>query len=276
MSRPQAFAYYGGKFSKLDFVLPQLDTPHAMYCELFAGSLAVLLNKRPSKREIVNDLAETIADFWRCIRERPDDLIAALDATPPGETEFKRCLAAPPTDDLVECARRFLVVVTQAFNNVPAGRNCSLRGFIGYNASRDVLPAVAGRLRKVVVENRDAVKMMRRLEGFVWGGKKFCPVLIYADPPYTTDSRAVTGQYIHDDFDHEEFLRAVIAMPPWFKIAISGYANPLYDDMLGGDGWHRVEWTTAKYAATHRTDAIRTEVIWRNYPLRNEQQSLEL
>jgi len=272
----KAFSYYGGKFSKLDFILPQLKTHHLMYCELFAGSLAVLLNKIPCKREIVNDMAEEVADFWRCLRERRDDLLDALDATPPGEAEYKRVLKAPPTDDLVERTRRFFVIVTQSFNNVPNGKNCSLRGFIDYNNTRDVLPLVAERLRKVVVENRDAVKMLRRLEGFVWGGKKFCPVLIYADPPYAAETRRATGQYIHDDFDHEEFLDAVITMPSYFKIAISGYDNALYDSMLDRAGWHRVEMTTARYAGTHRTGKTRTEVLWRNYTLSNHQRSLEL
>jgi len=272
----KAFSYYGGKFSKLDFILPQLETPHAMYCELFAGSLAVLLNKIPCEREVVNDMAEEVVDFWRCLRERKEELLDALDMTPPGETEYMRVVSSPPTDDLVERARRFFVIVTQSFNNHPAGKNHSLRGFIPFNNSREMLPVVAKRMRQVVVENRDAVKMLRRLEGFVWGGKKFCPVLIYADPPYTADSRSWTGQYIHDDFNHEEFLDAVIAMPSYFKIAISGYPNPLYDKMFDRDGWHRVEFETANYAATHRSGKTRTEVLWRNYILSNNQQRLEL
>ena len=280
MNRPvpplKAFSYFGGKNSKLDFILPNLETPHRMYVELFAGSLAVLLNKRQCEREIVNDLAENVADFWRCLRERRDELITALENTPAGETEYKRCISLPPSDSIVERARRFLVVVTQTFNNVPSGKNCSLRGFIQYNYSRDILPVIADRMRRVVVENRDAVKMLRRLEGFVWGGKKFCPVLIYADPPYVEETRSATGQYIYDNFDHDEFLQAVVSLPPYFRVAISGYGNPLYDKMLDRDGWHRVEFKTGKYAATHRSGETRTEVLWRNYTLKHSQRGIEL
>ena len=50
MSKPKkliAFGWYGGKFSHLDWLLPKLpDCLH--YCEPFAGSGAVLLNRKPS------------------------------------------------------------------------------------------------------------------------------------------------------------------------------------------------------------------------------------
>jgi hypothetical protein len=41
------FGWYGGKFSHLDWLLPLLPDCHH-YCEPFAGSGAVLLNREPS------------------------------------------------------------------------------------------------------------------------------------------------------------------------------------------------------------------------------------
>ena len=43
------FGWYGGKFSHLDWLLPLLPPAHH-YCEPFAGSGAVLLNREPSAR----------------------------------------------------------------------------------------------------------------------------------------------------------------------------------------------------------------------------------
>ena len=40
------FGWYGGKFSHLDWLLPLLPAAHH-YCEPFAGSAAVLLNRDP-------------------------------------------------------------------------------------------------------------------------------------------------------------------------------------------------------------------------------------
>jgi DNA adenine methylase len=41
-----AFGWYGGKFNHLDWLLPLLPSCHH-YCEPFAGSAAVLLNREP-------------------------------------------------------------------------------------------------------------------------------------------------------------------------------------------------------------------------------------
>lgn len=51
-----AFGWYGGKFSHLDWLLPLLPECHH-YCEPFAGSAAVLLNREPSPVETCNLVA---------------------------------------------------------------------------------------------------------------------------------------------------------------------------------------------------------------------------
>src|SRR2546426_1824918 len=52
-----AFGWYGGKFSHLDWLLPLLP-PAQHYCEPFAGSAAVLINRKPSPIETYNDVTE--------------------------------------------------------------------------------------------------------------------------------------------------------------------------------------------------------------------------
>jgi len=272
MARISAFAYYGGKSSKLKFILPQLDTPHRMYVELCAGSAAVLLNKPRVRYEIINDRAEEVADFWRAMRECPEELEKLIDLTPAGELEYKRCINAPPTDDLAERARRFYVRVTQSFSSMPNIPHYSqLRGLMGYDHGR--VKTVVDRFRGVRVENRDVVRIIERIVTMNTTNT-VSPVLFYADPPYTVDSRGSTGEYLHDDFDHDAFLDAVLAVPDSYKFAISGYANDLYDDRLAD--WHRV---TAEFKCTANNKyghTNRTEVLWRNYDLETNQQRIEL
>ena len=50
-----------------------------VYAEPFAGSLAVLLNRRPAKREVVCDRNGFICNFWRAIRWDPDAVAEAAD-----------------------------------------------------------------------------------------------------------------------------------------------------------------------------------------------------
>ena len=61
------FGWYGGKFSHLDWLLPLLPECHH-YCEPFAGSGAVLLNRKPSKVETYNDLDGEVVNFFKVLR----------------------------------------------------------------------------------------------------------------------------------------------------------------------------------------------------------------
>jgi len=81
------FGWYGGKYSHLDWLLPQLPSAHH-YCETFAGSAAVLLNRGPSPVETYNDIDGDVVNFFRVLRDRGDDLIRVIGLTPFSREEF--------------------------------------------------------------------------------------------------------------------------------------------------------------------------------------------
>ena len=81
------FAYYGGKTTlapKIAAILPE----HDHYIEPFAGSLAVLLAKAPTTWETVNDLDDLLVNFWRVLRDKPEELAHAAMLTPHARTEY--------------------------------------------------------------------------------------------------------------------------------------------------------------------------------------------
>lgn len=262
----RSFSYYGGKSSKLKFIVPQLATPHHTFVELCAGSAAVLLNKPQAKVEVINDLSQEVTTFWRVLRDNKDALIQAIMDSPAGESEFKRILSLPPSDDEVETARRFYVHVQQAFSGIPSHKHHSFyRGALYYTSARKNLGVLANRLRDVVVENTEASRLITRLVNSNRARKGAAKqVLFYVDPPYTMDSRKSSGEYIEDDFNHDSLLDAITTAPDFCKFAISGYANPLYDERLAG--WHRVK-TDVSLKANNSSKRTRTEVLWRNYEL---------
>jgi hypothetical protein len=69
-SKRISFGWYGGKFSHLDWLLPLLATCHH-YCEPFAGSAAVLLNRQASPVETYNDLDGEREEFHVVSGPRP-------------------------------------------------------------------------------------------------------------------------------------------------------------------------------------------------------------
>src|SRR3989454_6980254 len=82
-----AFGWYGGKFSHLNWLLPLLPNCHH-YCEPFAGSAAVLLNRTPSPVETYNDIDADVANFFRVLRNHKNDLVELIALTPFSREEF--------------------------------------------------------------------------------------------------------------------------------------------------------------------------------------------
>ena len=107
-----AFGWYGGKFSHLDWLLPLLPrTPY--YCEPFAGSAAVLLNREPSSVETYNDLDGEVAAFFRVLRDQGEELTKAIALTPFSREEFALACKLDPEILPLERARRFYVRARQ-------------------------------------------------------------------------------------------------------------------------------------------------------------------
>ena len=82
--------------------------------EPFFGSGAVLLSRHPAKCEVVNDIDGRIVNFFRVLRERPDELVEVLRLTPWARDEWQAC--KEPTDDPLEAARRWWVLTWQGFS----------------------------------------------------------------------------------------------------------------------------------------------------------------
>src|SRR5438874_13773812 len=108
-----AFGWYGGKYSHLDWLLPLLpDCRH--YCEPFAGSAAVLLNRDPSPVETYNDLDGEVTNSCRVLRDEHEELIGRIALTPFSREEFYQACEIPPPDiNDMERARRFFVRARQ-------------------------------------------------------------------------------------------------------------------------------------------------------------------
>lgn len=69
------------------------------------------------------------------------------------------------------------------------------------------------------------------------------------------------------DSEHEELLQTFVKHPG--KILLSGYDNEMYNDMLSG--WHKVHKNTRAECGLERT-----ETLWMNYEIGNEQLTLNV
>lgn len=265
MGKVIAFGWYGGKFNHLNWLLPLLpQTTH--YCEPFAGSAAVLLNREPSPVETYNDIDGEVVNFFRVLRDQQEDLIRAIGLTPFSREEL-RIAVEEPIDDLseLERARRFFVrarqVRTGLAQTASAGRwaHCKLTSRAGmagavsrWLGSVEGLSEIVQRLLRVQIENATAIEVIQRYDSE--------ETLFYCDPPYPHDSRGDIHAYGYEmtDNDHRELAKVLTNLKG--KVALSGYRCELLDKLY--KDWNCVESPSKQCLSVKQP---RTEILWTNY-----------
>ena len=267
MGKAIAFGWYGGKFNHLNWLLPLL--PKAThYCEPFAGSGAVLLNREPSPVETYNDIDGEVVNFFRVLRDRQEELIKSIGLTPFSREEL-RSAAEEPIDNLseLERARRFFVrarqVRTGLAQTASAGRwaHCKLTSRAGmagavsrWLGSVEGLSEIVQRLLRVQIENAPAIEVIQRYDSE--------ETLFYCDPPYPHTSRGDSHAYGYEMTDNDHRKLAEVLMNVKGKVALSGYHCELLDNLY--KGWNYTESTPKQCLSVKQ---YRTEVLWTNYAL---------
>ena len=260
---PAPFLYYGGK-TRLAPQIASLLPAHGHYVEPFAGSLAVLLAKKPSKVETVNDLDRDLMNFWRVVRERPADLERACVLTPHSREEFTAAGNFDSDDDL-ERARRLWVRLSQGRSGKIAATGWRYTIDPATPRTADYpprfaarLPACAERLRYVTLECKPALEVVE-----TYGGHP--DVLLYVDPPYLASTRHPTAVYRHEmqhEPEHRDLLDALLACKA--SVVLSGYASDLYASALHGWDTVEIKATAQQHDAHAAGGSSRTEVLWSN------------
>lgn len=169
-------SWVGGKKSLRDEIIARFPSSYERYIEVFGGGGWVLFHKEPGKFEVYNDFNPNLANLFRCVRDKPDELVDELRYTLNSRTDFEYIRNAIKTKtDLPDIKRAAyfyqLIRISYAsgldsfggqphsmWNNFP----------LIYNACK--------RLQKVIIENKDFEKLIMqydRPESF-----------FYCDPPY--------------------------------------------------------------------------------------------
>jgi len=102
--------WVGGK-SRLRKQIVELLPAHTCYVEPFAGAAWVLFAKPPSDVEVLNDKDQELINFFRVLKEKPEELIASFDWDLVSRAEFERLASLEPcklTD--VQRAHRFYYI----------------------------------------------------------------------------------------------------------------------------------------------------------------------
>lgn len=263
--------YFGSKATLAPWIVSLLPR-HEHYVEPFAGSLAVLLAKVPSRMETVNDLDGRLMNFWRVLRDQPDDLARACALTPHSRAEYTDALKRIDVEtDPLERARLAWVILHQGrgrrFDGHEGWRHTVGRTVAGggdkrvaFGISRavELITQAAERMRTVTLECVPALDLVGK-----YGAHP--DVLLFVDPPYLDSTRQGPQRYgleMADPGRHRELAEALRGCRA--AVVLSGYPSPLYDELY--DGWYR-EQIGASTGNGRDGERSRVEVLWSNRPL---------
>jgi DNA adenine methylase len=263
-------SYYGGKQRIAFKIVPHIHKiPHTVYCEPYAGGLAVLFAKSKPEitnadnyREIINDIDNRLITLYRVAREQPEELKRLIELTPYSQSDHKRSREILKSSDCysdLEIAWAYYVNTLQSFANVLfKGWG---RGVYGKNPAstwdnkRKSLPESLYRLKSVHIACENALNCIKN-----WDSPQ---TLFYVDPPYPN-----TDQGHYEGFTLEAWTKLCETLDNiQGSYVLSGYPQNVEPE----SAQERIEIETVcsakkptglKTEAQTRSSTKRTEVLW--------------
>lgn len=246
--------YLGAKNRLATWIISHFPE-HTCYVEPFGGSAAILLNKKPAKIEIYNDKYSRIVNFFRTIRNHPEELSRLVELTPYAQDEYKT--SHQTTENQIEDARRFAVQNMMAYGMQEGGSGFRRGGLLRHTPCPqtwrnypDIIRECAANLRSrnLEINNTDALAIMKTYDS--------PDTLHYVDPPYLPTLRKSKYKHEFSTEDHQHLLEFLLNLKG--KIIISGYQNDIYTSKLAN-------WRTETKEAITTSGKRKKEYLWMNY-----------
>jgi len=276
--------YYGGKGGLYKTIISEFpsdfgsdtrtcnDGSADIYIEPFGGSGTILFHKKPSPIEVYNDLEHNVYSFFKVL-SNPKRFKAFQKKC--GLIFYSRDLFneynyALRNHDLSmeDRAFYFFYVNRVAYNGV-GSFSCSVnavrRGMSkpvsDMLSTIDRLPEVHQRLKNVIVESIDGLKLIKKYDKPT--------AFFYLDPPYHHSTRSGARYDVDMNNDKQEELLRVLEGVKDARILLSGYNCDLFDNLLDC-GWNRVDFGVNTQSGK-RESKSKVESLWRNYSIDKEE-----
>ena len=215
-------AWVGGKKALRDEILARFPLRYKRYIEVFGGAGWVLFHKPPGNDfEVFNDFNGNLVNLYRCVREQPEKLCGELRYLLNSRLDFEYMKQMLHSQAVLPDVRRAAYYYALIRYSYAAGTSTFGSQPHAMWNNFPLIEAAAGRLQKVIVENKDCVKLISqydRPESF-----------FYCDPPYYQADQyyeAVSA----DGFDHQGLAEAPFGIKGKFLLSYNDcpYIRELY------------------------------------------------
>jgi DNA adenine methylase len=199
---------YPGAQNRLSERIIDMMPAHDTYVEVFGGSAGVLYNKPRSKYEVYNDIDDDLTQFFRVLRNRPEELAEWLQAVPYSRRQYEEWVdefydGIRPDDDIARAGRFFSLRYMQYIGLASTANGFKTRARRSpartFDNARRRLNELADRFAQVTIENQDYSAILETYDD------SSVDVLFYADPPYPGSE----DQY-DMEFDHDAFINCLL------------------------------------------------------------------
>ena len=204
-------AWVGGKKALRDEILARFPRNYKRYIEVFGGAGWVLFHKPPGNDfEVFNDFNGNLVNLYRCVREQPEALQDELRYMLNSRLDFEYMKGMLHSQAVLPDVRRAAYYYALIRYSYAAGTSTFGSQPHAMWNNFPLIESAAGRLQKVVIENKDCVKLIRqydRPESF-----------FYCDPPYYNADQyyeAVSA----DGFDHAGLADALLGIKGKFLLS---------------------------------------------------------
>lgn len=204
-------SWIGGKKALRELIVTLFPVYYERYIEVFGGGGWVLFHKPPGNDfEVYNDFNSLLVNLYRCVRDKPQELMEALRYVLNSREDFdvvRATLARDSPASDVQKAAWFYELIRYSY---AAGLTSFGSQPHDMWSNFPLIEQAHRRLAKVVIENKDFEKLIRQYDR---------PAsLFYLDPPY----HATEGYYqnIGEDGFTLELMRATVMVEgkPYVKL----------------------------------------------------------
>jgi len=254
----RTFSYPGGKQRLSDWIINHLPA-HEVYVEPFGGSAGVLANKPESQIEVYNDTASLCVDFFRALKNHPDELEHWVQSTPYSRelyNEYIQKLEHNRPDDLVSRAGMFWYTQSASFaasGVLSSGGGtsfsidtsaCSTTNAETHKSTADNIQNVCERFRKVQIEHLDFDRVFEKYDSQ--------NTVFYCDPPYVGDGESCykTGE---GRFNHSRFVESLHDLNGKWLVS---YGGTIPSGLSGYTVVDRQKQTTMGTAKPEKTESL--------------------
>lgn len=256
---------HGGKGRLKDWVISYFPENYELltYVENYVGGGSIVLNKKKSAKEIINDIDPSVFILLYFIKHDFSSLICKLEKLKYEEKTF--LYYKTHRDFLVEGLDKAVAeYVIKRMSRGGLGKNFAwqerLRGgqpgsINEWETSLQNLYKVKERLKDVEIYNTPALNLIQLFDG--------PDAFFYLDPPYLHETRTAKSAYRFEMSrqDHIDLLDVIIKSKA--KILISGYSSSLYNQTL--KSWNDDFLDVTNNSGQNSQKQRRTERLWWNY-----------